>query len=130
MDVIIILMSIVGMLIGILLLRDFRIYKKIIIVISIDLFLYLFHAPIIYISIILVNNIDENINVNLYYWIAMGMFLSFSVLAPMYAYSINRYKKNKKISDFILSLLATTIIFIMLLCVFIICANRIRDLCF
>lgn len=125
MDVFIILISIIGMLVGILLLKDFRIYKKIIIIINIDLFLYLFHAPIIYISVILVNNICKNKNIDLYYWIAIGMFLAFSVLTPMYAYSINRYKKNKKVSDFILSLSIATIIFIVFLCIFIICSNRI-----
>lgn len=125
MDVIIILMSIIGTLMGILLLKDYRIYKKIIIIISIDLFLYLFHAPIIYNSVLLVNNICKNRNVDLYYWIAIGMFLSFSILTPMYAYSINKYKKNKKVWNFMLSLSITTIIFIVFLCIFIICSNRI-----
>lgn len=126
MDIVLIVMSIVGMFLSVLLLKDFKVYKRIIMVIGIDLFLYFFHAPITYISVVLLSIIGKNID--LYFWIVIGMFLSFSVLTPMYAYSINQYKKEKKGLDFVRSLFVTTGIFIIFLCIFmIICPDRIAE---
>ncbi len=120
MDVMIILMLIIGTIMGILILKDVKFYKRIIAIICIDFLLYIMHAPIIYISILLVNILLKNQNIDLYFWIAIGMFLAFSILTPMYAYSINRYVKNKKVLELLLLLLLSTIIFIILICIFVI----------
>lgn len=117
MDMIFILMLIIGTIISFLLLKGFKIYKRIIVIFIINLIIYIFHAPIIYSSVLLVENIYRKANIELYSSIAKGMFLAFFILAPMYAYSYYKYKSNKKFLPFLLYLISDTIIFIVFLCI-------------
>lgn len=121
MDTIFILMVITGFVMGVLLLRNFKIYKRILIVFGLDLFLYIFHAPMVYVSVVLAYNLWRSKDIDFYLWLGLGMFLSFAILTPMYAYSINKFAKEKKTSKFLLSLLIETILFIVFICIFMLC---------
>lgn len=120
MDIILVVMSILGNLLGILCLKNFNISKKIFILIVIDTFLYLFHFPIVYSSIVLVNIFFQKISIDLYFWLGIGMYMTFSILVPLYSYSISIYEKKKKVFDCIVSFLTSTVEFIVFFTVFIV----------
>lgn len=124
MDIVLIAMTIVGNILGILILNKVNVLKRIVLIIGIDIFLYLFHFPIVYSSIVLAEILFQKTNMDFYFCLGIGMYMSFSVLVPLYSYSISIYQKNKKACKGIVSFLASTVVFIVFFTVFIAVFNK------
>lgn len=110
MESIILVSLIISIILGIILLTKYNIFKKIIIVIGIELLLYLFGFSIVYISLMIANIFNKNIDYNNFF--AFGTVCTMTILMPIYCYCINKYKGT---NIFLLSLLIATILFILFL---------------
>lgn len=123
-DILLIAITIVGNILGILILNNVNVSKRILLIIGMDIFLYLFHFPIVCCSIVLAQILFQKTNIDFFFCLGIGMYMSFSVLVPLYSYSINSYRNKKKVFKGIVSFLASTVVFIVFFTLFIVIFNK------
>lgn len=107
---------IIGTIIGMMFLRKYDLLEKFAISITIEILLYIFNFILVYIALILISMFKTDIDYNML--VAIGTLFAIVILGPCFCYSINKYGKDKKISNCIF--LIFIFIFIYLLILFII----------
>lgn len=119
MEFIILAILIISVILGIMLLKRYKILKRIMIVFGLEVFLYLFSFLIVYVSMIIASIFTKDIDYNTF--LSVGAVFTMSILMLMYCFCINKYKGT---NNFIISIITSTIIFIFLLPVIIFLCKR------
>lgn len=104
---------IIGTIISIIILNNYKGSEKVMIAIAAEVILFVLNFILVYIALIISTFLKPNIDYNMLF--AIGTLLAMIFLGPAYCYCINKNKKNKKTSSLILNIFIQSIIYIIIL---------------